>query len=165
MAIGFYGDESESEGHVLTLAGFMAAPQGWSLLAPKWRQNAMRGRRFAGKLSDLVFRDDRKFVPLQAADLLAYGAAQMRVAARARPRHRAFSLRASEGAPSTPTRGTAVSRPNAALLRRAVSRNAGSGGGGPRNERHTYDHRALARTARSGGLTRGERLAACAENC
>jgi len=121
--------------------------------------------RVAGKLSDLVFRDDRKFVPLQAADLLAYGAAQMRVAARARPRHRAFSLRASEGAPSTPTRGTAVSRPNAALLRRAVSRNAGSGGGGPRNERHTYDHRALARTARSGGLTRGERLAACAENC
>ena len=28
--------------------------------------------RVAGKLSDLVFRDDRKFVPLQAADLLAY---------------------------------------------------------------------------------------------
>ena len=31
MAIGFYGDESESEGQVFTLAGFMAAPQGWSL--------------------------------------------------------------------------------------------------------------------------------------
>ena len=38
MAMEFYADESEATGQVFTLAGFMAAPSGWDLFIPKWRQ-------------------------------------------------------------------------------------------------------------------------------
>jgi hypothetical protein len=38
VAISFYGDESETTGKVFTLAGFMAAPNGWDHFVPKWRE-------------------------------------------------------------------------------------------------------------------------------